>query len=84
LPWSERVLRQCLIIHQILSEGGKVSKDRWYEIAAQYGYTGRAISSFFRSGGLLEMRRDMVVVGKRGKERLAQNQARVDAALGKK
>lgn len=83
LPWQERVLRQSLIMQAILDEGGWVTKERWYEIAATYGYSGRGLAGFFRAGasGLLEMRpNDRVYVTKHGKQRLAQNLGRVTAA----
>jgi hypothetical protein len=82
LPWAERVLRQSLIVQDILSEGGNVTKERWYEIAAKYGYSGRGLAGFFRGGnqGLLEMRKERVYVTKHGKERLAQNLSRVEGA----
>lgn len=83
LPWSERVLRQSLIIQDIVAVGGVVTKDEWYEIAARYGYAGRGLAGFFRGGsqGLLEMRKsNKVAVTKHGRDRLAQNLGRVEAA----
>lgn len=84
LPWSERILRQSLIIKEILDRGGRVPRTLWLEIAAKYGYSGHGVSGFFRSGtdGLLELRNDVVRVTKRGRERLAQNQDRVNEVLG--
>jgi hypothetical protein len=81
LSWNDRLLRQSLIIQDIVSEGGKVTKDRWYEIAAKYGYQGRGLAGFFREGkaGLLEMRGDMVYVTAHGKKRLSENAKRVAA-----
>lgn len=86
LPWAERTLRQSLIIKELLEEGGAagVSKERWYAIAAKYGYSGRGLAGFFRDGsaGLLDMRKNgNVVVTKKGKERLAQNLGRVETEL---
>jgi hypothetical protein len=85
LPWSERVLRQSLIIQDIVNEGGSVTRDRWVEIAGRYGYAGRGLAGFFRGGsgsqGLLEMKKTgRVVVTKHGRERLAQNLGRVTEA----
>lgn len=81
LPWSERVLRQSLIIQDIVEAGGKVTRDEWYAIAAKYGYQGRGLAGFFREGkaGLLEMREDMVLVTPSGRKRLAENARRVEA-----
>ena len=81
LHWNERVLRQSLIIQDILDGGGSVPRTQWYDIAAKYGYIGRGTAGFFRSDGtgLLTMRNNRVTVTKHGKERLAQNQERVNA-----
>jgi hypothetical protein len=82
-PWSTRLLRQSQIIKEIIDAGGSVPQQTWYEIAARHGYTGRGLAGFFRSngGGLLDMRKDKVYVTKRGRERLAQNKGRVQAAM---
>jgi hypothetical protein len=77
------VLRQSLIIDDIVREGGAqgVDRDRWYEIAAKYGYSGRGLAGFFREGsaGLLEMRKNgRVYATKHGRERLAQNLGQVE------
>jgi hypothetical protein len=87
-PWNERLVRQSLIIKEIVDAGGSVPQSSWYQIAAKYGYTGRGVAGFFRSNsqGLLEMRKDRsgqdkVYVTKRGKERLAQNKSAVQTAL---
>lgn len=82
-PWAKRELRQSLIIHQILEEGGTVTPARWQEIAAEQGYTGRAVSGFFRSNGqgMLQMVSNRVKVTKNGRERLARNQPRVNEVL---
>lgn len=83
VSWQERVLRQSLILHEIKARGGSVPQSIWYEIAARHGYSGRGLAGFFRSNaqGLLELRGNKVYITKRGKERLAQNQERVDNAL---
>lgn len=83
MAWNERVLRQSLILHEIVQRGGHVPQTSWYEIAARYGYTGRGLAGFFRKGGqgLLDLRNKQVYITKRGKDRLKENQERVDAAL---
>ena len=83
LPWTERLLRQSLIIQEIINAGGSVPQQTWYEIAAKYGYKGRGLAGFFRSngGGLLDLKNDKVRVTKNGRDRLAQNRERVDLAL---
>lgn len=83
MAWNERVLRQSLILHEIVRRGGHVPQSVWYEIAARYGYTGRGLAGFFRreGQGLLDLRNKQVYITKRGKDRLKENQERVDAAL---
>lgn len=83
LPWSERVLRQCLILDEICAAGGHVAQTTWYEIAGKYGYSGRGLAGFFRGNGqgLLDLRKNgQVHVTKHGRERLAANRDRVAVA----
>lgn len=79
LPWSERVLRQSAIIQDILAVGGNVTRDEWKTIAAKYGYSGRGLAGFFRSGknGLLEMRGERIYVTPNGRTRLKENKDRL-------
>lgn len=81
LSWKERLLRQSLILDEIMAEGGSVSKDEWYGIAKKYGYSGRGLAGFFRSDGtgLLDMKGEKVTITRSGKARLKENRDRVDS-----
>lgn len=83
-PWNRRLLRQALIVNDIIEAGGSVSHQTWKdEIAYRWGYEGRGLAGFFRGGdqGLLEMRNGKVYVKKNGKTRLKQQKDQVDAML---
>lgn len=72
LSWKERVGRQRLILQEFVDRGGTVDKSEWLEIAGRHGYTGRAVSGFFRSGdsGLLSMQGNKVSITEKGLARL--------------
>lgn len=79
-PWRERVLRQALIIAELLDRG-PVSRQEWYQVASTYGYRGRGVAGFFRSdgSGLLQLDDGVVTVTERGRQRLHENEDRVRA-----